>query len=716
MGKNKAISLAQIFILVVGIIAVGYMISDEVKIVSANDTSNSQPTPSSSSTSKTNPIPATLTSIGSAGLVTVGTKYAKDLIKPVAKGTGEVVRSGTGVESLFGSGSEGFFTTTAGKAVVHILISAGVALAVGVLTRYVGEMAGLSVQHAQALGWSLGSGTFAGMASYGSSGIINLLGFTGTGLTAGLISTGIGAGVALIVIAITWKNERQQIITFENHAWQPATGGKDCAKCNNELLGCSEYQCKSLGQSCSLINEGTTEQKCAWNNSKDIQPPTIEPFEDVLKNGYEYTPDNAISPPNRGVKIEYNKSSNKCAPAFSPISFGIELSEEAKCKADTVHTAKFDDMTYWFGGSQLNRLKHNMTISVPSKDALAQEGITLDNGGKFEVYVRCQDPNGNENTGEFVFEYCVDQGPDVTAPEIAGTNLVEDTPIAFGQTELSGVKLFISEPVEGCKWSFSDQTYTDMPATMDCSNANSVSQMDSNMFYSCKTTLNGLKDRQDNYYYFRCKDKSGNTNEQSFKLNLVGTQTLSIDKITPNDTIIKDSSDTVKVNISVETSAGYKDGESMCYFSEEDVDTSYILFTNTESYKHSQELYLETGEYNLWIKCIDLGGNYDKEQISFTIDTDRTEPEVVRIYQESGYLKFITSEDATCVYDTIDCNYAIEDGTKISTTQGEYGTNHYTSWDTKKEYFVKCQDKFGNQPASNTCSIIARPFENIDEE
>ena len=49
-------------------------------------------------------------------------------------------------------------------------------------------------------------------------------------------------------------------------------------------------------------------------------------------------------------------------------------------------------------------------------------------------------------------------------------------------------------------------------------------EMNSQMLYRCKTNLTGLKNREENKFYFRCIDKPGvgqdrNVNKESMSLN-----------------------------------------------------------------------------------------------------------------------------------------------------------------------------------------------------
>jgi hypothetical protein len=36
---------------------------------------------------------------------------------------------------------------------------------------------------------------------------------------------------------------------------------------------------------------------------------------------------------------------------------------------------------------------------------------------------------------------------------------------------------------------------------------------------------------------------------------------------------------------------------------------------------------------------------------------------------------------------------------------------HYAEWKTGQPYYIKCQDKYGNQPLPDECSMTIRPYE-----
>jgi hypothetical protein len=386
------------------------------------------------------------------------------------------------------------------------------------------------------------------------------------------------------------------------------------------------------------------------------------------------------------------------------------LDKPGKCKIDTVRTDDFNSMKLTISNGYY---KYNHTIISVHAGAteLENEGIILEGGGTYETFVRCESRNGASNAGTFVFKYCVSDEPDVTAPSIKLTNPVNGMPVQQGLIS-QFTEVYTDKPSD-CKWSHNDEDYDTMPNTMQCSQ--SITEINANMLYKCTTTLTGLKDNTENTFYFRCKSYPMNNesdrykNEESYVYKLIGTKQLVIDEVKPvAGTTIKDSTQSVKVTLEAKTSAGFKDGEAKCYFKQSsETDSSYILFFNTDSYQSTQDLWLPRGSYRYTIKCCDLGGNCATSATEFIVETDFNPPNIVRVYNEGGSLKIVTDEEATCVYDTTSCSYNFDDG--ISMTSSD-NINHFTEWNTDTNFYIKCQDNFGNQPISGGCSIIVRPF------
>ncbi len=532
------------------------------------------------------------------------------------------------------------------------------------------------------------------------------------------LSIGIGLGVAIWAYYNAYEKDEIEIHTFTCYPWEAPIRGRNCEECNNQGdFPCTEYQCKSLGQACELLNPGTGDEKCVWVNRDDVNPPELDVLASALLRDYAYNP-TGIQFPNqndRGVKIDYLLSDDKCVPAFTPLSFGVELDEPAKCKIDVLRKDSFESMSFYLSNS-LSAYEHSYAMSLPSLAALNENNITIQNDGEYNLYVRCMDANGNFNIGNFVFNFCVDPGPDTTPPLIVGNTVgnkafMTEVPIRYNQTSMN-IDVYVNEPAE-CKWSHRDQNFETMEEDLACPQVQSIVNLQS--VYDCSTTLTGLKDRFNNEFYFRCKDSSDNVNGESYKLTLVGTQPLVIDSAGPNATTLKDSTDVVKVTLDALTSAGYKDGEATCYYSETGREDDYIQFfydQGTSSYVHSQELWLvgntEGQDYTYHIKCEDFGGNLDYQTLDFSVQTDLRAPTVIRAYHEENYLKIVTDEKSDCVYDIVDCGYNFDEGITMTSIAD---TSHFTTWDTNKEFYVKCGDNFGNLPDPDQCSIIVKPSE-----
>jgi hypothetical protein len=535
-------------------------------------------------------------------------------------------------------------------------------------------------------------------------------------------------------------------VTYNCYQWEPRIDNKmtpaqrmqRCELCNSQgdFLDCSEYQCKSLGRGCMIVNgEGNGRPLCILNNTYDIIPPTITPWEDALLDDFVYTPDGVIAAPDRGVKIVYtgheDVTSNegiKCAPPYTPVAFGVQLNEPGKCKISKDRVNNYSSMpnNSFIGGIEKYDYNHSMSLSLPSEEALAAENITVNNGGKYQLYVRCKDYQGNENIANFVFKFCISQGPDTTPPLILGTSLLNDQPIASGQTSIR-LDLYVNEPSE-CRWSHLDKNFDAMEENMTCDT--SVAAMNSRFSYTCRTNLTGLKDNQNNTFYFRCKDQpyfkdtpnesKRNANTQSYRLNIIGTGPLIISSISPNGTTIYDSTDSVKVDLIVNTFGGFDNGKATCYFSETGRAGTYIEFFNgpdvasfTQS-ENKQELWLSEGNYTYFIQCLDKGGNMDSDKINFSIDIDKIPPSIIRVYKEDESLKIITNEESECFYSNIGCSYDIDsDGETMSSSDG---LTHLTSWNIEKDLYIKCRDKYGNRPGPDVCSLIARPFDLVQTQ
>lgn len=551
----------------------------------------------------------------------------------------------------------------------------------------------------------------------------------GSGMVRDPYASLIGLSIAGIIFLITYKKSSEEVVEFHCLPWQAPIGGQDCQICN-EFEHCSEYMCKSLGQACDIVNSGTEEQKCVWLNPNDVNSPIIK-MSDVGKE-HKFVPDKT-RPSGTGVVI--TRTDQDCIRAFYPLEFsfmtrdsGTGVGEPSQCKIDynliastkEEPRAGFDKMQYFVGGNELFVYNHTEKLSLPGPDAINAVAPELKNDGEYTLFIRCQDANGNFNQDAFSVSFCVDKGPDTTPPLIVDTNIPSGNPVQYNQTSID-LEVYVNEPSE-CRWSFENRDYDNMESEMDCST--NIWEMNNEYVYTCRTTLSGIKDREENEYYFRCKDKpyasegDRNENKQSFLYKVIGTQPLNILDINPNGTI-KGATDTIPIFLKVKTDNGYENGEALCYYYNDednqrpDNEEDYVLFHETGNRNvHSQRQDLVPGNYVYYIKCVDLGGNAAYNSIRFGVETDREAPFVVRVYKENG-LKIITNEWAECTYSNTDCNYEVETGVEMDT----YDNNvHTADWVVNRNYYVRCKDKYDNQPYPNVCSIMVRPSLEVTEE
>jgi len=114
--------------------------------------------------------------------------------------------------------------------------------------------------------WSPGrAGQFmSGIMAFGSA--VGTIGATVIVAVAGGCSnpiTCIPAVVIALLISIytncvdnSYHENEYYTMQYTCDAWQPPLKG-DCSLCNDDIRTCSEYRCKSLGQTCKLLNPGT---------------------------------------------------------------------------------------------------------------------------------------------------------------------------------------------------------------------------------------------------------------------------------------------------------------------------------------------------------------------------------------------------------------------------------------------------------------------------
>jgi len=540
------------------------------------------------------------------------------------------------------------------------------------------------------------------------------------GLTAGQAGFWGGAAIGVIVFLLTYKKEKTQTVKFNCLPWEPKLGGADCEKCNtDQLRPCTEYRCRSLGQACKLLNPTSAEPMCAFVGRGDVNSPKITPRPETLYPkdlDLKYVPDTSIRPPNIGVKIVSNREGG-CLPAFTQLQFGFDTDEPAQCKIDYNHTINYTDMQFYVGESNFYIYNHTQIMKLPgAKDV----GPLLQNDGSFSLFVRCRDgveeKNGNAMTEEYVFKFCVDEGPDTSPPVVEGFSIPSGNYIQFNKDNVS-VDIYVNEPAE-CRWSTQDKDYASMENDLTC--GTEPHQINAEMNYVCSGIMAGIRNRESNQFYFRCldqpelkgtdKESSRNPNRQSIPYTLIGSRPLDIVNVSPNGTILG-STEVVSVDIKVETANGAQEnGNATCLISPDGTRDSYASMFETQSYRHKQTYSnLIAGNYTFFLRCIDAGGNVAESNTTFTVEVDKSPPLITRAYRNQDALQIVTDEDAECVYaPSGNCNYQIKDGIIIKYLNADDKTVHVVPWKDNAIYYVKCLDLYNNQPDESKCSMTIR--------
>ncbi|RMD46114.1 hypothetical protein D6829_00390 [Candidatus Pacearchaeota archaeon] len=579
---------------------------------------------------------------------------------------------------------------------------AAVAYSVG---QIVGKVIGLDKGNTQALSISAAAATF--IWQFGSTlktniGINQFLGGTNY---IGLSSFVSGVAIGAIIFISMYKKTKKKVAIFECKPWQPLSGDDKCEECNKGELPCSEYRCKSLGASCELVNEGSGQEKCVSVDRNDVLPPVIKPDESALTEGHAYA-DVKTSPPGPGFRIIRKGARDGCLKAYTPLKFGIVTNEVSQCKIDFERTDSFEKMRAYMGGSNLYSYKHEEKFSLPGARELQNSSLVIENGKEMTFYVRCRDRNGNENSAEYAVRFCMDDSPDTTPPRIESTSIESGSCVAEG-TSSAGVEFYVNEPAE-CRWDTQSTDFDNMENKMSC--ADSPSQINALMLYTCKANLTGIP-KSGATFYIRCRDQPNavesdrNTNGEDLVFKLRGSNKLKIKSVEPNGTIFGGVSPW-PVTLRVETAYGCNNGKALCFYSTTGEDKDFILFKDTgkEDGIHTQRQDLTAGEYTYYIKCVDEGGNVAIQETEFKLEISEDAPVIARVYEEDDKLKIVTLRKSECSYSSESCDFSIDEGVKMPYANT---TVHVADWNPDKTYYIKCRDEFRNEGPD--CSIIVKP-------
>jgi hypothetical protein len=484
-------------------------------------------------------------------------------------------------------------------------------------------------------------------------------------------------------------DSKTETITITCNTWQAPVSGDDCDLCQEDGKECSEYRCKSLGQMCDLVNEGTKDEKCIATHPNDAVSPfiavdkeTIIHYTDSIDNEKDITEV-------RGKGFEINK---KIAP-FTAVTLAFTTNEYAQCKYDADHNLPFEEMPQYFGSSIYDK-EHKMTFSMPG--VLAEDEILkITNGGEYQLFIKCRDGNGNENEAGYYAKFAIDDGPDFTPPVIELTSLPNGGYVASGVNETAFV-MYVNEPAN-CKWDDIDTDFESMVHDFSCSKNPFPTTSLYYGLYDCGAVLTGIKDSQEKSFYFRCEDQPSkpkeerNINMESYVFRLRGTGPLEITSVYPDDGVeLKFNSPVLKV---ITDGGAFGNGISFCGYNFLDPSPmSAIDFLNTNNSIHEQPFYnLSADDYNIYINCIDIAGNTANETAEFTMVVDVYAPQLMNFYTEPGMLHIVMDEPSTCEY-SVEGSFGYGSGIPMTGVN----TEEHTASLEGETFWVMCEDVFEN--------------------
>ena len=129
---------------------------------------------------------------------------------------------------------------------------------------------------------------------------------------------------------------------------------------------------------------------------------------------------------------------------------------------------------------------------------------------------------------------------------------------------------------------------------------------------------------------------------------------------------------------------------------------------STNDFVSKQDLDLIGGDYKVYFRCVDSGGNIASSNATFSLVVDKAAPSVTRVYRElPDALKVVTNEDAQCAYSLTTCNYNAKDGIAMIYANSGSKNVHLAQWKVGQTYYIKCGDFYGNEPAPDQCNIVA---------
>lgn len=507
--------------------------------------------------------------------------------------------------------------------------------------------------------------------------------------------------IVIIIMSILGIGKIKKVYyTFQCQPWQAPTGGAKCQQCGKNGLPCSPYACHSLGQTCEFINEESDKGECVDINPDDAGTPVIKAMKNILPQEY------SLEETEQGARIKSQSADSCISESYQAVPFGLEINEPAQCRMSEESGKKFDEMEANFGGRNLFLRNHTTPLIIPSLESLGLESFDPRAKADFNIYVRCQDKNGNKNEKDYVINFCVKQGNDTTPAIVAAREPYSEW-VSFNATQLDAT-VFTNEPAE-CRWDSKDMEYNTMKNNFTCEYEFEDRQL---LGWPCSTLLPITEN--EHKYFVRCLDQpwlegenatKRNPNKQSYEFKILRSKSnLQIDSISVDNKSFVFGTELGTVDIIVKTSGGV-DSTARCFYSWNGL-TGIEFGEGSWTSVHRQVFNaILPGDYNFPIRCEDTSGNIAEKTSRFSVKFDNEAPRVTRVYEQSGELVVITNENAKCLFSlnsAEQCTFNIANATEMSGSD----LLHKTELKKGEKYYIKCKDTFNNFPGS--CSIIVK--------
>ena len=486
--------------------------------------------------------------------------------------------------------------------------------------------------------------------------------------------------------------------------WQHTAGGADCNECNKDpLKPCSKYRCESLGTACGLANNTYEKENpdCVGLGINDKTAPIIDVANAETGQGYEVN-----KKEHEGIDFYITKSDD-CVQEYRTINLIFQTNEQAKCVWSKENKGSYEEMEGVFEELNTYSKSHTLKVEVTGED-------------NFAVYFRCKDRWENP-TKTYTLSTCISQIPDVSPPEITGTEPVNGGFIKYDGVTDALLKIYLNEPAT-CKYDFAQgKKYEEMTTLFTCEEPGSSG---ADLKYSCSKSFTKAAG-QDFKIYIKCNDTLGNVMPNDEEYNLYSTKEqlkideIKIDKISASlettTPIIRQEkiSDKNPLILEATTSGGVDNGKAICRYKLTSAticttgcsDRFSSDFDDTKvTNEHKQEFpSLVNKDYTFEVSCKDDVGNEITKTIYLKIDIDSTAPVLVtgsNIEEENNYV-FETNEGAKCRYtidETKNCLFDWgEEGTQISSESYDTIKHVISNRDKSKAYYVRCEDRWENK-------------------